>query len=168
MDLYPDACIILNTRRSPEQWAQSFEETIMPFCSWEYWFAGMLTRLDRLHCRFHTIDIRYWLTHFGLEGNRDWLPELYTLHNQWVREEAQSRGRRVLEWKPEDGWGPICEFLGKSVPDGPFPYENERARLRRVYKERVRKGLRRWALVFGGMVALFVANFAAAWNSHRG
>jgi hypothetical protein len=31
---------------------------------------------------------------------------------------------RLLEWSVEDGWEPLCEFLGKPVPDEPFPHEN--------------------------------------------
>ena len=32
---------------------------------------------------------------------------------------------RLLEWTVEDGWEPLCEFLGKSVPDEPFPHSNK-------------------------------------------
>lgn len=31
---------------------------------------------------------------------------------------------RLLEWSVEDGWAPLCTFLGKSVPDEPFPHAN--------------------------------------------
>ena len=24
-----------------------------------------------------------------------------------------------------DGWQPLCEFLGKDVPDAPFPHQNK-------------------------------------------
>lgn len=34
---------------------------------------------------------------------------------------------RLLEWSVEDGWEPLCEFLGKPVPDEPFPHENAAA-----------------------------------------
>lgn len=36
---------------------------------------------------------------------------------------------RLLEWTVEDGWGPLCEFLGKPVPkeDEPFPHVNTAA-----------------------------------------
>ena len=30
----------------------------------------------------------------------------------------------LLEWEPEDGWEPICKFLGKPVPQEAFPYAN--------------------------------------------
>lgn len=31
---------------------------------------------------------------------------------------------RLLEWAIEDGWEPLCEFLGKPVPNEPFPHVN--------------------------------------------
>lgn len=33
---------------------------------------------------------------------------------------------RLLEYKLSDGWEPLCEFLGKPVPDQPFPHLNEK------------------------------------------
>jgi hypothetical protein len=33
---------------------------------------------------------------------------------------------RLLEFRLQDGWGPLCEFLGREVPDVPFPVENRR------------------------------------------
>jgi hypothetical protein len=31
----------------------------------------------------------------------------------------------LLEFKPQDGWEPLCTFLGKEVPDEPFPHIND-------------------------------------------
>lgn len=31
---------------------------------------------------------------------------------------------RLLEWTYEDGWEPLCKFLGKEVPSEPFPHAN--------------------------------------------
>lgn len=33
---------------------------------------------------------------------------------------------RLLEYKIEEGWGPLCGFLGKAVPDVAFPVKNKR------------------------------------------
>lgn len=35
---------------------------------------------------------------------------------------------RLLEWSVEDGWEPLCKFLGKPVPENePFPHANSAA-----------------------------------------
>jgi hypothetical protein len=31
---------------------------------------------------------------------------------------------RLLEWYIEDGWEPLCKFLGKPVPKVEFPHAN--------------------------------------------
>lgn len=32
---------------------------------------------------------------------------------------------RLLEFRVEEGWGPLCEFLGKEVPEVKFPRGND-------------------------------------------
>ncbi|HEX5190991.1 MAG TPA: sulfotransferase, partial [Streptosporangiaceae bacterium] len=34
---------------------------------------------------------------------------------------------RLLEWKPADGWEPLCEFLEVPVPQAPIPHVNDSA-----------------------------------------
>ena len=34
---------------------------------------------------------------------------------------------RLLEWKVQDGWEPLCKFLGKEVPEGKFPHINTKS-----------------------------------------
>jgi hypothetical protein len=46
----------------------------------------------------------------------------YEAHNARVRDAILPS--RLLEWKPGDGWEPLCERLGVAVPDEPFPHEN--------------------------------------------
>jgi hypothetical protein len=31
----------------------------------------------------------------------------------------------LLEFRPQEGWEPLCAFLGKEVPDEPFPHIND-------------------------------------------
>lgn len=38
---------------------------------------------------------------------------------------------RLLVFKVKDGWKPLCEFLGKEIPQSRFPKTNERALLAR-------------------------------------
>lgn len=35
---------------------------------------------------------------------------------------------RLLEWSADEGWEPLCEFLGKDVPDEPFPHVNTKSK----------------------------------------
>ncbi len=49
----------------------------------------------------------------------------YERHNAEVRREVP--GDRLIDWRPGDGWEPICSALGLEVPVEPFPHENTTA-----------------------------------------
>ncbi|KAK4496983.1 hypothetical protein PRZ48_011432 [Zasmidium cellare] len=48
--------------------------------------------------------------------------DAYVRHNQLVRDTV--RPGQLLDYKLKDGWEPLCQFLGKDVPDVPFPRLN--------------------------------------------
>lgn len=48
--------------------------------------------------------------------------EAYLAYNEHVR--ATAPADRLVEWRPTDGWAPICSALGLNVPDRPFPHLN--------------------------------------------
>lgn len=52
----------------------------------------------------------------------------YLRHNQAVR--AHVPAGRLVEWRPGDGWAPICAALGVPVPAEPFPHVNSTAEFR--------------------------------------
>jgi hypothetical protein len=43
-------------------------------------------------------------------------------HNARVRQGVPSH--RLLEWRAEDGWAPLCTALQVPAPDEPFPLVN--------------------------------------------
>ncbi|ROT41271.1 hypothetical protein SODALDRAFT_357304 [Sodiomyces alkalinus F11] len=56
--------------------------------------------------------------------------EVYDRHNDLVRRLVPPE--RLLVYRLGEGWGPLCEFLGKDVPGEPFPHGNEAAAMRRT------------------------------------
>ena len=48
----------------------------------------------------------------------------YLDHNELVRKVCPAE--RLLEFKLGSGWEPLCEFLGKKVPDVPYPNVNDK------------------------------------------
>jgi hypothetical protein len=74
---------------------------------------------------------------------------------------------RLLEWKIEDGWAPLCKFLGKPVPKNtPFP----RANNAEGFKKRVEAdldGLGLRAMInIGIVVSLLCGALARIWQKH--
>ena len=64
---------------------------------------------------------------------------------------------RLLEWDISDGWEPLCKFLGKPVPDIPFPHANAAVG---GWKTREEQCNQRWVngaflnLIFGAFLIL--------------
>ena len=88
------------------------------------------------------------------EGERIWIE-----HYNRAHEEARALvpESRRLDYRVEQGWGPLCEFLGVEVPEEEFPHANESQNfgkkiglLKRLAIERVAK---RWA-PFVGLLAV--------------
>jgi len=108
MDAYPDARIILTTR-SEDAWLASMNSTL---------FLPQPGKPPS----------KYFVYQFGEEKEK-WhvnAKEAFRKHNDNVRKLAKERGREVLEYQVKEGWGPLCKFLGKDVPEGKdFPRSDD-------------------------------------------
>ncbi|KAL4954352.1 hypothetical protein BDW69DRAFT_194080 [Aspergillus filifer] len=107
----------------------------------------------------------------------DFLPRQFRNNGKWVYEQhvAMIRGLglpsdRMIEWSVEDGWEPPCAFLGKEVPDVPFPNGNPpqawAERIALTTKDYHRKALRNmliWGAVVVGLTGVAVAR-RRGWN----
>ncbi|KAJ4149977.1 hypothetical protein LMH87_010749 [Akanthomyces muscarius] len=65
---------------------------------------------------------------------------VYRKHNDAVRRAVPKD--RLLEYKLGSGWEPLCKFLGKEVPDVPFPHLNEADVLANAFGAAIGKSLR--------------------------
>ncbi|KAK7430916.1 hypothetical protein QQZ08_002444 [Neonectria magnoliae] len=87
--------------------------------------------------------------------------EAYDRHHRVIREMVPPE--KLLEYRMGEGWEPICEFLGKPVPDGEFPWVNEAAELQRTIANKVRRNMMAAAMVImpwvGGAVAVGVGSW---------
>lgn len=65
----------------------------------------------------------------AMATNGDLTPEgfraAYDKHNAHVQSIVPKEN--LLLWGPQDGWDPLCKFLGVPVPEIPLPYINETA-----------------------------------------
>ena len=59
----------------------------------------------------------------GEPYNRAALRRGFIAHNEHVRSIVPQHN--LLDYEVSEGWEPLCKFLGKSGPDGPFPCVNE-------------------------------------------
>jgi hypothetical protein len=110
--------------------------------------------------------------HFGFFGARcrdDVLvnaKERYTTYFDDLRVKVPVEKR--LEFCLEDGWEPLCEFLGVDVPDVPFPRENEAGAHSEEAKARTRLIWSSGFKILGPVLLSLVAGGAAfALNRRR-
>lgn len=142
LQMYPDAKVILTERTSARVWLQSWHGFGIDLRSdcfrWiGYWMPGVVSANDLYRGWMRLASERFGLAPEPSE-------ELYHAHNNWVK--TIVRPERLLVFKCQDGWGPLCEFLGRQRPN-PFPHGNEAGHLR-FYK--------RMAMVLGAMSWLVV------------
>jgi hypothetical protein len=55
-------------------------------------------------------------------------------HNEEVQRTIPPE--RLLVFEPEQGWLPLCEFLGVPIPETPFPHTNTTEEFRQAFEPR--------------------------------
>ncbi|KAF6845035.1 nad dependent epimerase [Colletotrichum musicola] len=162
---YPDAKVIL-VERDVDSWFQSMDEAIFK-TTWG-WRADLI--IDYLGPRWGLAGgqtLRKIL--LGFYGARNVDEMRRVARDRYRRHYAEIRAavpkERLLEYKLKDGWEPLCEFLGKDVPQGvDFPVANQRkehldrvrTRQNRFFKLAIFVGLRKtlpWVFGVGAVAA---------------
>ena len=127
---YPKAKIILTTRPA-ESWQKSMVNTIhAAHVSYLTCLASSILDGD-VDSSFQllTLIIKYY---FGGDIPRHGI-ETFSKHNTMVRKLASENKRDFLEFQLGDDWEPLCEFLGKPVPDIDFPHVNDSQSFRKSF-----------------------------------
>lgn len=108
-EAYPEAVVLLSVRDA-ESWWRSASKTIFP-----------TSRKQEGEWR-EMVDAMFAARFTTRLDDRDACIEAYERHNARVR--ATVPANRLLEWRPGDGWEPLCSALGTPVPEEPFPHTN--------------------------------------------
>jgi hypothetical protein len=116
LETNPDAVVVLSTRKDSKTWWDSASQTI---------FA-----LDEANVPPEMADwFEMWRAVASARFTANWTNEeasraAYERHNAEVR--AQVPPERLVDWKPGDGWGPLCDATGMDIPNEAFPHLNTR------------------------------------------
>lgn len=149
---YPNAKVILGTR-NPDAWYQSVCETIYPV---SYAAPGWLLRINQPMRTIMEANRRLiWQGIFG--GRFEEKAHALAVYERHIEEvKAAIPRERLLVHEAKEGWGPLCAFLGKPVPDTPYPRVNEAKDIKRVVTVFRWLGRLPWillALAAGGLLA---------------
>jgi hypothetical protein len=112
---HPDAIVLLSMRADATTWLRSARATIMPIVPPD-WYDDpeSATMRDLDEAMFAAFDPR-WRDDAAAR-------EAYDRHIETVR--AEIAPERLVEWRPGDGWQPLCTALRVPIPDEPFPHVN--------------------------------------------
>jgi hypothetical protein len=147
MDRYPDAKVIL-TLRNPERWYESARQTIYHVRgAFPRWTAPFVPRMREFQLM---LDRLIWDGFFqGRFEDKPYAIERFKQHIEEVRNLTPAD--RLLVYEIEDGWGPLCFFLGVPIPkDKTFPRLNDAEE----FRSRIRRAAWTMRLVACGMVVL--------------
>jgi hypothetical protein len=114
---FPKAKVVL-TVRDPDQWFDSVQKTIHPLIE----ARGT-----------HPVPLLNGIAEFGHQAisvqtfgdrlaDRAHAKKVFNEHINTVKKEVPKE--RLLVIDVEEGWEPLCRFLGVAVPDAPFPRTN--------------------------------------------
>jgi hypothetical protein len=118
----PGSIVLLSVRESPAAWWDSMEKTIVSTLSQPVPSEDA----EWVRRRAMTLDLMNSFTPGWRE--RDAAIAAYEAHNAEVRRTVPNG--QLVEWRPGDGWGPLCDMLGVPAPDEPFPHVNRTAEFR--------------------------------------
>ena len=137
---YPEAKVVI-MERDIEKWYTSFDDAVIKvvWAKWvnriadlDPWFVGPIRDV---HLRW-TKD---WMGANSEEEMRTKAKEKYIEHYELLRRTISKE--RLLEYELGSGWRPLCDFLGKDIPDVEFPRVNETASMHEKISIIMRRGL---------------------------
>ncbi|KGO64315.1 hypothetical protein PEX1_046640 [Penicillium expansum] len=152
LEMYPNAKVVLTERTSAAVWLRSWRGFGIDLRSdcfrWVgYWVPGIVAANDLY---------RGWMQlcaeRLGVEAEPS--EELYHAYNAWVKSIVPQE--RLLVFKCQDGWVPLCEFLGRQRANR-FPHGNEAGYLRYYKRVAIMLGIFLWLIVLAMAILLFFA-----------
>ncbi|KAF4969807.1 hypothetical protein FSARC_3032 [Fusarium sarcochroum] len=123
---YPDAKVVI-VQREFESWWPSFESRVISqlydpmkkFFVWRILGMRSIHTMEKIHAGFFSAD-EYSKKAIELRAK-----DAYEEYYRKVREAVPLESGRRLDYTMGSGWEPLCEFLGKDVPDVEFPRVND-------------------------------------------
>ena len=115
MAAFPDAVVVLSIR-DPGRWWSSFSKLLGLVTKARFFgFVPMFRKFSAMNVNL----VQYVFD--GMPDRRRAI-QCYLRHVEDVK--ATVPKARLLVYSVTEGWEPLCKFLGKPVPDIPFPHAN--------------------------------------------
>ncbi|EHK21150.1 uncharacterized protein TRIVIDRAFT_51874 [Trichoderma virens Gv29-8] len=122
---YPDAKIVV-VQRDFDSWWNSYQVGVLDklFSPGQQIFVFLIRNVLGSRAADAMLKVNYGLFKAtSVAEIREHAREVYDEYYRKIRETIPAEKR--LEYTMGDGWEPLCAFLGKDVPDIPFPRLND-------------------------------------------
>ena len=154
IELYPNAKVAC-TVRDPKSWEKSMARLSNAAGIWFLRFVFSPLPATRFFVNFINLLGEAWIRLYHEKGGSP-TRLTYERHIAWLEDTVPKD--RLVYFDVKDGWGPLCEALGKEVPEGiPFPRINDGDAIDAFAKKHVQRGLIRWAMILSAGVAVVAA-----------
>ncbi len=137
LDAYPDAKVLLTLHpRGAEAWYESTIDTIyFTENMWQFKVLELLTPFGRKFGDMsHKLIWRRSL--HGTMSDKAKAIARYSAHIDEVK--ATVPADRLLIFRADQGWAPLCAFLGVAQPKSDFPNLNDRAAIKKTIRDVIR------------------------------
>ncbi|KAL8847471.1 MAG: hypothetical protein Q9221_007497 [Calogaya cf. arnoldii] len=160
---YPESNVVL-VERDIETWYRSFDEGIIS----NVW-NPVIRSIAKLDTRFvgklGSTSERWtkgWMEADSKSEMQNNARRKYREHYEMVR--RLTPPSRLLNFKLEDGWEPLCAFLGRPIPDIDFPRVNESEalgeKIRLIAVRGIKNTIRAYAMTIFSVIAVSGACWA--------
>lgn len=151
---YPEAKVILTVHpRGAEAWYESTMDTIyFTENMWQFKVLEWLTPFGKKMGQMSR-KLIWQRSHKGSMNDRNKAIAHYHQHIADVQ--AGVPAEQLLVYSADQGWKPLCEFLGVAEPTSEFPNVNDRAAIKQTIK-----GMTRGAYVILGLATLALSGLA--------
>ena len=149
---YPEAKVLLTLHpRGPEAWYESTIDTI--YFTEKVWQFKVLEIFTPFGRKFGDMSRKLiWQRNLkGTMNDRDKAIAQYKQHIEDVK--AAVPADKLLIFTVDQGWGPLCNFLGVAAPATPFPNVNDRNEVKKVIAD-ITKGA---YTILGGCAVVLAA-----------
>jgi hypothetical protein len=159
---YPDAKVVLTLHpRGAGTWYESTIETIyFTETLWQFKLLEALTPFGRKMGAMSR-KLIWQRSHQGTMSDRQKAIAYYQHHIETVK--ASVPPDRLLVYSVDQGWGPLCAFLGVPVPATKFPNVNDRAEIKKIIRGMTRGAYVILALLAGAIAGLAYAAYRLFW-----
>ena len=131
LEAYPDAKVLVTLHpRGPEAWYESTIDTIY-FTEnlWQFKILKLLTPFGKKMGNMST-KLIWQRSHKGTMDDKDGAIARYHEHVEEIK--AAVPPERLLIFKVDQGWEPLCKFLDVDIPKSEFPNVNDRAEIKKT------------------------------------